>query len=236
MIGRQFSALIIDLRSETRRSSDISVGVDDNDNLKRSVNGVYRTLSEEHDWPHLRMVFPKLPTVAGQRYYDYQTGFNPDRILDAVVWLGGLNTPIQKGIDFDEYSFLDPAADQRSDPILQWDTAFDPTTGKSQIELWPIPASAGFVQFSGYYEPPKLVNDSDPCLLDDELVLLFAASRQLAAIGAKDAEIKLKEAQAYLLKKMQRPKGDSKPVQVGLGPSRNDGRFHPRIVIKPKMP
>ena len=34
-IGTQFSALVIDLRAELRRSSDVSVGVDDQDSLKK---------------------------------------------------------------------------------------------------------------------------------------------------------------------------------------------------------
>lgn len=233
-IGTQFSSLVIDLRAETRRSSEVSVGVDDNDNLKRSINGVYRTLAVQHTWPHLRKAFDKIPLAAGQRFYDLPAGFDQDRVTEAVAWLGSLNMPIKKGIDLDGYSFLDPATDQRSDPVLAWDTAYDPTSGHIQIEFWPIPASASyFVQFVGQWTPPRLVNDSDTCLLDDELVLLFAAARQLKAQGAKDADVKLQEAQAYLLKLEQRPKANAAPVQMGLGLNRRDAAFHPNIVIKP---
>jgi hypothetical protein len=234
-LGTQFLSLLTDLRSETRRSSDVSVGVDDNDSLKRSINGVYRTLTLEHEWPHLRVVFPKLATAAGQQYYDYQTGFDAGRVLDSVVWIGGMNSPIKRGIDFDEYSFIDSSAAAEMDPVQSWDVAFNPLTGIPQIEVWPIPASAGFIQFTGYFVPPRLVNDSDPCLLDDELVLLFASARQLAAQGAKDAQTKLQEGQSYLLRLMQGAKGAVKPVQVGLGDARNAGRFHPTIVIKPSQ-
>lgn len=236
-IGVQFSAILTNLRAETRRSTDVSVNVDDNDSLKRSINGVYRTLAQNYDWPHLRVVFPKITLSAGQRYYDYQTGFNPDRVLASVVWLGSTTGAIERGVDFDQYGFLDSDADQRADPVQRWDTAFDVTSGKPQIELWPIPASdGGFIQFEGYWEPQPLVADSDPCLLDDELVLLFAAARQLGAQGAKDTPIKLSEAQGYLLKLQQRGKAVSAPAQMGLSLDRKDGRFHPKIVVKPSSP
>ena len=234
-IGTQFSSLVIDLRAETRRSSDVSAAIESLDSLKRSINGVYRTLAVGHDWPHLRKVFDKIPMNAGQAKYDYPVGFDPDRVLESAVWLGTLNFPLKKGIDLSGYSFLDPAANQRSDPPLAWDTAYDPTSGKSQIEIWPIPASSNYanVQFIGYWTPTKLVNDNDPCMLDDELVLLFATARMLKSQGAEDADIKLAEAQAYLLKLQQKTKNATQSVQMGLGIHRKDRAMHPNIVIKP---
>lgn len=234
-IGTQFASLITDLRSELRRSSDVSLSFDDTDSLKRSINGVYRTLVVQHDWPHLRKVFDKIPLVAGQRLYDAPTGLSPDRVLDAVIWLGSLNFPIKRGLNFDTYSFLDPANNQRADPVLGWEMAFDPVSGKTQIEVWPIPASNNYqnLQFSGYWTPGRLVNNTDVCLLDDELILLFASARMLKSQKADDAELKLQEAQGYLLKLTQRAKGNSEPVQVGLGAHIRDRALHPNIVIKP---
>lgn len=236
-IGVQFSELVINLRAETRRSSDVSVSSDDLDTLKRSLNGVYRTLAVNHEWPHLRHVFDKIPFAAGQRFYDLPVGFDPDRVFESAVWIGSVNSPIKKGITLSDYSFLDPANDQRADPALAWDTAFDTTSGSVQIEFWPIPSTNNYsAQFSGYYVPPRLVNDTDPCLLDDELVLLFSSARMLKSQKAEDADMKLSEAQAYLLKLQQRPKANARPVQVGLGRSPRDAAMHPRIVIKPSSP
>lgn len=233
-IGAQFSAIIIDLRAELRRPSDVSVGVDDNDSLKRVVNSVYRTLIDEYDWPHLRTVFDKIPMVAGQRVYDYPTGFDPDSVEEAVVWLGSFNTRITRRISVDGYSFLDPSTDQRSDPPLAWDTKFNPATGQSQIEVWPIPASASYsMQFTGVYNPPKLVNNTDVCLLDDELIVGFAAAQLLEAQDSKDAQQRLARAERYLEKKKSKPKGNGERVQMGLGTHRLDKPGHPSIVIKP---
>lgn len=231
-IGTQFSSLVIDLRAELRRSTDVSVGIDDLDTLKRFINKSYRALRMVHDWPHLRKVFDKIQLNAGQRYYNYPTSFDPDHITASVVWLGSLNMPIKKGIALDAYSFLDPATDQRSDPVLAWDTAFTGTT--TQIEFWPIPASSSYkAQFAGYMATPKLVNDSDPCLIDDDLVLGFAAARGLRSQKSDDADEARADAETYLLKLQQRPKVDAQPQQMGLGAHRLDRYAHPNIVIKP---
>lgn len=234
-IGSQFSAIIIDLRAELRRPSDVSVGVDDNDSLKRVINSVYRSLIDDYDWGHLRTVFPKLPMVAGQQVYDYQTGFDPDSVEQAVVWTGASNYPIKRRIQLADYSFLDPASDQRSDPPLEWDVKFNPSTGQSQLEFWPIPASAAYsAQFTGTYNPPKLVNNTDVCLLDDELVIGFSAAQLLEAQDSKDAKQRLARVERFLEKKKSKPKGNGERVQMGLGVDRSVGWQRPSITIKPK--
>lgn len=234
-VGTQFSAIIIDLRAELRRPTDVSVGVDDLDSLKRVVNSCYLTLLDEFEWPHLRTVFDKIPMVAGQRVYDYQAGFDPDNVTQSVVWLGSFNNRIRRRIDMDGYSFLDPANDQRADPPLAWDTKYDPTSGTSQIEIWPVPASNSYsVQFTGTYKPGKLINDTDICHLDDELVLGEAATQLLAAQDSKDAKIRAERAERYGGKKKSKTKTDGERVQMGLGSHRNDKPGHPSIVIKPK--
>lgn len=231
-VGTQFSSLVIDLRAELRRSTDVSVGVDDLDSLKRVINGTYRRLAAKYDWPHLRKVFDKITLNAGQRYYDYPTYFDPDNVDQSVVWLGSMNMPIKKGIELESYSFLDPANDQRADPALAWDTAFTGTT--TQIEVWPIPASSSYtMQFSGLMKVSKLVTDSDVCLLDDDLVVGFAAARLLKSQKSADAEYVLAEAGDHLLTLQKKPKKNSTPVQMGLGAHRRDNFGHPMIVIKP---
>lgn len=233
-IGTQFSLLVIDLRAELRRPADVSVGVDDNDSLKRVLNSFYRTLLDDYDWPHLRHTFDKIPMVAGQRVYDYPTGFDPDNVEQAVIWQDGVNWPIKRRIELDNYSSFDPADDQRADPPMAWDVKFDITSGTSQIEIFPIPDSADYsIQFSGTYSPPKMVNDDDRCLLDDEIVVGFAAARLLKAQDSKDADIRLAQVDKHLLKKKAKPKGNAAPVQMGLGAYREDkGWQHPSIVIR----
>ena len=232
-VGAQFSSLISDLRAELRRSTSVSVGVDDLDSIKRVINSFYRTLLADYEWPHLHKVFDKIPLAAGQYKYNCPTGFDPDNVEETAIWFGGANTKIKKGIDLDDNSFLDPDDDQRSDPVLAWDTRFDVATGLTQFIVWPIPASDDYsIQFSGTYNPPKLVNDNDVCLLDDELLLGFAAARLLKSQDSPDANLRAVQAEAYLQKKKVKPKTDSRPVLMGLG-TFDDRGAHPSIVIRP---
>jgi hypothetical protein len=234
-VGAQFSRILIDLRAELRRPSDISVGVDDVDSLKRVVNSVYITLLDEFEWPHLRTVFDKIPMVAGQRVYDYQPGFDPDNVEEAAAWIGPQNYPIHRRITMGNYSFIDPATNQRMDPPLAWDTKYDITSGTSQIEVFPLPASNSYsIQFIGIYKPGKLVNDNDICHLDDELVLGESAAQLLTAQDSKDAEIRANRALRYGGKKKSKSKNAGERVQMGLGTPGPQKWQHPNIVIAPR--
>lgn len=232
-IGRQFLSLITDLRAEVRRSTSVSVGVDDLDNLKRVLNHVYRSLVVDHEWPHLRVVAAKIQMAAGQRYYDVPTELEFDGITSAVVWDGTETYDIERGIDLADYGVLDPEEDEREDPIRKFDLRFNGTA--VVVEVWPIPNSDDCaLQFKGNRALDKLVNDTDKCWLDDELVLSFAAAEILAAVKAEDAESKLRLAQGYLQRLKARSKGVGKRYSMGLGSATDTSRpqFGAQVNIK----
>lgn len=231
--GAQFLQLYTDLRAELRRSTSVAVGSDDLDVLKRTINHVYRTLYIDFEWPHMRKVFPKITLNAGQRYYDFPADLDNELLQKAVVWNGNVNDEVRVGIGSDEYSFLDSDEDERQDPVQSIDFRF---TGTSvQLEVWPIPASSdNKLQLSGYVLLPKLVNDSDKCWLDDELIVLFAAAELLKGTKAEDADSKLLIAQGYLQRLKARSKGPAKRVSMGLGSSGSLGFQGVSINIKPR--
>jgi hypothetical protein len=231
-VGTQFLSIYTDLRAEVRRSTSVSVGVDDLDNLKRVINHVYRTLYIDHEWPHLRKVYSKIQMAAGQRYYDFPADLEPDRVTEAVVWSNNVSFPIPRGIGFEEYGVLDPDEDERQDPPQCWDNRFTGTS--TQIEIWPLPASADHsIQLKGYIKLGKLVNDTDKCWLDDELVLLFSAAEVLKAEKADDADSKLQLAQGYLQRLKANSKGAGKRYAIGLGNSSPRSPINATINIKP---
>ena len=232
--GAQFSQLYTDLRAELRRSTSVAVGVEDLATLKRTINHVYRTLYIDYEWPHMRKVFPKIPLAAGQRYYDFPADLDNDLLEGAVVWNGNTTREVRVGIGFDEYGYLDPDEDERQDPVQAIDFRFTGTA--TQIEVWPLPATSDYsIQLRGYVELPKLVNDSDKCWLDDELVVLFAAAELLKGSKAEDADSKLLIAQGYLQRLKARSKGPAKRVSMGLGSSgRGSGYEGVSINIKPR--
>ncbi|WP_137389148.1 hypothetical protein [Rhodoligotrophos defluvii] len=195
----------------------MSVGVADVDNLKQTLNRNYLDLYLEYDWPHLRMVFDKIPLQAGERFYDLPDGLNLDRVEEVVVWYSGLSHPLIRGIDFADYNGFDSQLDYRSEPALKWDARWTGT--KTQVEIWPVPYSNDqTIQFKGFVNAPRLVNDEDVCLLDDNLVVLFSAHELLQGQKGADAETKLAKARERLNRLKGRSQGGSEKRRLGLGP------------------
>ncbi len=216
--GAQFSSLYTRLRSDVRRSAEPALGVSDLDNLKQVINRVYATLYNGYDWPHLRRVFDRVNLEAGSRYYDLPTGLNIERVERSAVWYNGLPHLMQRGISFEEYAGFNSDIGVTSEPALRWDVRW--MTTKEQIEVWPIPSSnAQQIEFIGIQAITTLVDDADVCLLDDDLIILFAAAEILAADGAKDAGIRLQAAQAHLKTLEMRTKACLKSYRMGLGDS-----------------
>lgn len=225
-IGTAFSELVSRVRSETFRSDNLSVGVDDLHIIKEKVNAAYATLYTDHDWHHLKTVFDRIPLSAGQRYYDFPTGLNAERIIEAVVWWSGKPTPLERGIDFDDYASYSPEDDERVDPALKWDVKW--TGSATQLEFWPLPDSNDQeAQFKGIYAAPRLVADTDLCRLDDNLVVLFASA---AVLGKGKNETILAQAQDHLRILKARGKGGEQRHQMGLGSYVNDGK--PNFVVR----
>lgn len=215
-VGTQFLPIYTDLRAEVRRSTSVSVGVDDLPYLKRVVNHVYRALTVDYEWAHLRVVPDRIVMAAGQRLYDFPTELDFDGITTAVCWTGGTNVPIEQGIGFDEYGAIDSEGDNRQDPVQRYDLRF--SGSNVQFEVWPMPATANTsVQFKGNQKLARLVNDTDKIWIDDELVLLFSAAEVLKADDAKDADAKLQLAQDYLRRLKVRAKATGQRYAIGLG-------------------
>lgn len=219
MRGETFLELQVMLREEINRSADVSIGVDDLPRLKRVINRVYSTLYYQHDWSFLRRVFDKIPLSAGLRHYSMPAALNIERIEKVVVWWAGSPQPLVRGIGFEEYNEFDSEAStpERADPTLAWDVR--DVNGVVMIEVWPIPVSDDMsLQFIGIRSLPKLVNDADTLFLDDDMVVLYAAAKFLAAQKSEDASIVLAEARAMFQSlKGRSSAGGAKRYSMGTG-------------------
>lgn len=204
------------LRAECHRSTNVAVGVDDTQTLMTVIQRTQETLYDDFDWPHLRETFPAITLQAGQRYYDLPTNLNYDRIETAAVRLSGMPIPFRRGIDFACYAAFDSDADVRSSPAQRYDIRS--VDNKEQIEVWPIPAdNVNSMQFTGIRKLRKLVDSNDVADLDDQLIVLFAASEILAHAEAPDASAKLKAGQARYARLEGRSAGDRPTVRMGMG-------------------
>lgn len=218
--GTQLSQLISDLKAETGNSTLVSVGVDARPAAIALIKRTQDFLYYAHDWPFLR-VTPFKSMAAGQRYYDFPTELNEERIEEVVYWYNGTPTPIERGIGWEEYSSQDSDNDERQDPVLKWDLRRTAAT-TTQIEVWPIPAanastgpSHNRLQFKGLRPLGALVDDSDTAYLDDHLIILSAAAEILARQESKDAPAKLSLANQRLAQLKGRLAGGSGMVVMG---------------------
>lgn len=215
MRRRQFIQLLDDLRDELDISSDPAVGSSATPGLKRIIKRVYQSLYDAYDWPHLRQIFDRITLNAGQRYYDFPDDMDYDNLEESMVWWGGQPHPLTRGVGFQQYAVCDSENDIRSDPVTHWDVR--KVGNKEMIEVWPIPSGTGqALQFKGKTKFEPLVDDDDLCLIDDELVLLFAAAEKLPAKKRGDINIKIAAAQARLGVVKARSQGGSSSFRMGL--------------------
>ena len=229
--GTQFLQLVTMLRAELRRSLNPAVGVEDVPELQRLIVRQYEKLWWDHDWPHLLKFYPAITLNAGQRYYDMPAGLDYERIKDVALYFSAIPSYLERGISFEEYAISNPDLGARSDPALKWDVRFGDGV-QEQIEVWPVPAGTGAstLQFSGYATVPRLVNDQDVCLLDDNLVVLFAATEALTGQKSADAQIKGAEAMALLAKLRGRTQAHAKVIAIGQGDNVN--QISPRAIVR----
>jgi hypothetical protein len=227
--GTQFLDLVTRVKSKTGRAQSVAVGVDDLPRIQEEINLVYAALYLDHDWPHLRKVFDRIPLQAGERYYDLPDGLNVERVESACVyWTAGINTPLIRGISAEHYNAYDSVNDDRVEPAFRWDVRW--TGSSDQIEIWPIPnTNDQELEFTGIQAAPRLVADADVCLLDDTLVVLFASA---ALTKGEEAEKILKLAQGHFQTLKARSRGGDTELRLGLGHVDAFKRYGATIVVR----
>ncbi|TWA89581.1 hypothetical protein [Bradyrhizobium stylosanthis] len=216
MRRRQLGQLLTMLRDELSISSEPSVGVSATPNLKQVLTRHYETLFEEYDWPFLRKIFDRITLNAGQRYYDFPEDMDFESLERVTCWWSNLPHTLTRGIDFEQYAVYSSDDNVRADPVQRWDVR--DVDGKEMIEVWPIPAGAGqALQFRGRIKFARLVDESDLCLLDDQLVVLHAAAELSPPKKRTDINAKLVAAQRRLGTLKARTQGGSRTFRMGLG-------------------
>ena len=66
------------------------------------------------------------------------------------------------------------------------------------IEVWPIPSVPQTLELAGVVPINLMENDTDVCVIDDYLLVLFTAGEMLARSGLGDASAKITKAKAHL--------------------------------------
>lgn len=193
-LGANLAGLLGMLRAEARLTQNVGAGL--------NADITHRVLLARHQddlwmlegWKHLE-VSRDITTDAGVRLYTWPVDLAFDRAVSVKAKWSSLWIDLSGGIDERHYNEVDPEQDSRQDPVRAWDLAEG-----NVLELWPLPASTGtMVRLTGTKALPPLVADSDVAIMDDRLIVLYAAAELLALQKAPDAPAKLAAANRRLL-------------------------------------
>lgn len=203
--------LLDKLRAEARLSKNPAHNTQARESHIDVLNRVQETLWADFDWPHLR-VERQIAVQAGQRYYDFPTDLDMDRVEKLEVYDGSGWLPLRYGIAGSEYSTYNSDLDERANPVRAWKFYEG-----EDFEVWPISDVNGdattrenYLKFTGIKKYQPMVADADTADLDDNLIVLYAAAEILASQGAKDADVKLQRANNIYL----RQRGGMSPRKV----------------------
>lgn len=231
-LGTTLVKLLDDFRAECRISLNPAHNAQQRDVQVKLLQRKQEWFWNDFAWPNLR-VDRFLELSSGQRYYDLagvkneQGAITGDlditRISSIAVRQDTVYDPLPWGIDAGHYAAYDSDLDVRAWPIQRVRIAED-----EQLEVWPIPDQnydattlEGRIKIVGIRNLRPLVADNDRADLDDRLIVLHAAAEYLSASGAKDAQIKLDQANALY----QKLRGQLMPRRVfSMFVDRNKGR------------
>jgi hypothetical protein len=215
-MAKQLADMLTDLRAEVGHSTNVAHGVNDRETLIYYLNRTQIRLYQEYDWPQL-IIHRDSPLVPGQQFYPYPSDLAFDDI--SYVWLFA-PTPLNEvfyGIGPPEYAFSNSDQSQQTWPTRKWMHSAD----LGMFEVWPVPDTSSanvspFLRLWGTKTVTKMVNDSDVSTLPDNLIVLYAAAEILARDAAKDAELKLNQANAAMRRHRVRQEAHkSQPFVIG---------------------
>lgn len=188
--GRTLGELITKLRIAARYDPNPALSKNMVALFTQTLQDTQERLYDEFNWPFLKVQRDKA-LAPGERYYDVPADMNLERIIAVDVLVGGIWQPVERGISLDDYSNCNSDLDARRDPVERWDVV--DTGDGEQIEVWPVPASAGTLRFSGIRKLKALVDESDRADLDDQLIVSFSAAEVLAGRNDNEAQLKLSQ-------------------------------------------
>lgn len=190
--GTSLSALRDQLRAEIGASSNVAMGVNTLDAYDHLLRRTQDRLWHDFDW-QFGYIVRQEQLFAGQQYYTFDQDLDWDRIRLAHVKYSEIWHPLEYGIGPSQYNAFDKARNMNAEPCLRWKHYEG-----NQFEVWPVPTSDNqYIRFEAIKKLPPLIAPSDTAVLDDTLIVLFAAAELLARSKAQDAQAKLAQATAH---------------------------------------
>jgi hypothetical protein len=227
-VGVTLANLRRDLRAETGQSLNMAQGVQSQATQDNQLDRQQLELWDAYDWPHLAY-WVDVPAAQSQSLYSYPQSM-PFNQINRIYWQAANATKWRElayGIRaFDPL----PGTPQTGTPARWGNIASVDTNGVTnpvgQLEILPKPSSNGTLRFEGSAPCNPLVADTDICVLDSKLIVLFAAAEILATQKVEAAQLKLLKAQTYL-RRLRSSQGADKRANYNMGGNyRTSGRGH----------
>ena len=208
-VGVALSELRRRLMAETFQSLNPNQTTSSTPFYNYALDRVQREQWNDIEWPHLT-IYKDMPMVVGQRYYTYPPQLPFDSIF-RIWWPQGVNwVPLDYGINPQTYATMGGELIQAWPPrrwrnVAMFDEITMQTQPAAQFEVWPIPATQGenptaspyALRIEGNAPINALVEDTDICVIDATLIVLFAAAEILAQQKSESASLKLQKANNY---------------------------------------
>lgn len=229
MRGKTLGELVVDFRDEAGLAHTAAMSQNALEAIRTTLRRTQEVLFTDWAWPHLRVQRDEA-LLAGERYYSFPPDLDPDRVESAATreTPDGYWYDVCYGISIGMRNDCDAELGQRRDPVRAWEYFED-----GQYEVWPMTdKDGGTLRFTGIQKLPPLVSDGDRAVLDDRLIVLYAAGQWLQRAKDPSAATVLSMADAHY----RRLKGNSQRKRVypiASGHSDRDPNWTPITVRVP---
>jgi hypothetical protein len=119
-----------------------------------------------------------------QRWIDIPATCDVEKITGVYAWVNEMWLPLTPGIDYSDDTVYD---DTVSHP-QKYDIRYNPTTSKTQFEIWPKSDQSYTIRVEGQMQMAAFVADGDRASFDHRLILLYAIAYGKAHLGKADAK------------------------------------------------
>lgn len=220
LLGVTLTELLSMLRGEMMLSSNPGHNLNVAPAHKLMLARTQRQLHADFAWPHMRRD-RDIALAENQRYYDFPTDLDGERVESVEVKYGGYWYPVTRGIGALQYNTYDSETGVKADPVLRW-APYE----TEQLEVWPMPAADNTqtLRLTGIRTLRALSQDSDTCDLDADLIVLSTAAEMLAEAKNPRAQVVAGRAKALYDKLRQRTEHNDSG-RFPLGGSREGGRW-----------
>lgn len=232
---------------------DTSASTQTDNNFNQLLSNKQNWLATKFDWPFLEQRWD-LAAAAGSRYLSIPTSpntpggsglvINFERPVLVEVYFNSFYHSLCEGIGSAQYNHLNSDNGVQMDPVQHWRFASNINdTTANRIEIWPIPASAQTIRFTGQRALNTLFSASNSAAtnnaltadLDDLLLVLMVAAEYLASLQSPLASVKAQMAADRLQQLRAGYPQPCEPIVLGRPRTwnRQQRRVVPMIVVAP---